>query len=58
MKNEEVKRNVRHGLPMSEEELREWKKSFSDIQESIEALYEEDRETYNNDTDMLYNAEI
>ena len=29
------------GRPMSEEELNEWKKSFSDIEESIEALYNE-----------------
>lgn len=26
---------VRHGIPMSQEELEEWKKSFSDIEESI-----------------------
>ena len=26
---------VRSGIPMSEEELKEWKKTFSDIEESI-----------------------
>lgn len=58
MKNEEVKRNVRHGLPASEEELREWKKSFTDIQESIKALYEMDGEKYNNDRDLLYDVGV
>ena len=58
MKKEEVKRNVRHGLPVSEEELREWKKSFTDIQESIKALYERDGEKYNNDRDLLYDVGV
>lgn len=58
MKKEEVKRNVRHGLPVSEEELREWKKSFTDIQESIKALYERDGEKYNNDIDLLYDVGV
>ena len=58
MKKEEPKRNVRHGLPTSEEELREWKKSFTDIQESIKALYERDGETYNNDRDTLYDVGV
>lgn len=58
MKKEEVKRNVRHGLPASEEELREWKKSFTDIQESIKALYERDGEKYNNDIDLLYDVGV
>lgn len=58
MKKEEVKKNVRHGLPASEEELREWKKSFTDIQESIKALYERDGETYNNDIDLLYDVGV
>ena len=39
---EEKKENEKwQGRPMSEEELNEWKKSFSDIEESIEALYSE-----------------
>jgi len=28
----------RHGLPMSEEELKEWVKAFTDIEESIEQM--------------------
>jgi hypothetical protein len=32
------KPNVRPGLPMSEEELKEWKKTFTDIQESIDRI--------------------
>jgi hypothetical protein len=32
------KPNVRPGLPMSEEGLREWKQSFIDIQESIDRV--------------------
>ena len=35
-------RPYRSGIPMSEEELKEWKKTFSDIQESIDSLYEGD----------------
>ena len=31
--------SVRPGIPMSEEELKEWKKTFSDIEESIDNLY-------------------
>jgi hypothetical protein len=30
---------VRSGLPMSEEELAEWQKAFSDIEESIALVY-------------------
>jgi hypothetical protein len=30
---------VRSGLPMSEGELTEWQKSFSDIEESIALVY-------------------
>lgn len=33
--------SVRPGIPMSEEGLREWKKTFSDIQESIDNLTED-----------------
>lgn len=39
--------SVRPGIPMSEEGLREWKKTFSDIQESIDNL------SADNDTDDL-----
>ena len=28
------------GIPMTEEELADWKKAFSDIEESIELVYE------------------
>jgi DNA-binding PadR family transcriptional regulator len=40
------KRETRYppGKPMNEEELREWKKAFSDIEESINNLKEEDNE--------------
>ena len=31
--------HVRSGIPMSEEELEDWKKAFSDIEESIELAY-------------------
>lgn len=30
---------VRKGFPMSEEELTEWQKAFSDIEESIALVY-------------------
>lgn len=30
---------VREGIPMSEEELAEWQKAFSDIEESIALVY-------------------
>ena len=33
---------VRPGIPMTDEELKEWKKSFSDIEESINSLMGED----------------
>ena len=37
---------TRPGIPMSEEELQEWKKTFIDIDENIKALYEQkDEET-------------
>ncbi len=29
---------IRNGLPISEEELEEWKKAFTDIEESIEQM--------------------
>lgn len=34
--------SYRPGIPMSEEELSEWKKTFTDIQESIDNLEDED----------------
>lgn len=34
--------SYRPGIPMSEEELSEWKKTFTDIQESIDNLKDED----------------
>lgn len=34
--------SYRPGIPMSEEELSEWKKTFTDIQESIDRLEDED----------------
>lgn len=33
---------MKEGRRLSEEELKEWQKSFSDIEESIKALYEEE----------------
>lgn len=33
----------REGIPMTEESLKEWQKTFTDIEESIEALYSEKR---------------
>ena len=35
-------RKGRPGIPMTDEELKEWKKSFSDIEESINSLMGED----------------
>ena len=34
--------SYRPGIPMSEEELSEWKKTFTDIQESIDRLEDEE----------------
>lgn len=36
-KNEQT---VKGGIPMNEEELKEWKQTFDDIQESIDNLME------------------
>lgn len=33
---------ARKGILMSEESFKEWQKAFSDIEESIEALYKKD----------------
>lgn len=35
----EVKK-VRQGIPMTEDAVKEWEKTFTDIEESINALYE------------------
>jgi len=35
---------TRQGLPMSPEEYAEWEKAFKDIDSSIQALYEGDKE--------------
>ena len=35
--------NNRGGVPMDEESLKEWQKSFQDIEDSIKNLYEEDK---------------
>lgn len=40
-------RRTREGIPMSEEELREWKKAFSDIQESIDLVMGEGEDDRN-----------
>ena len=40
MKENEQKRNVPSGIPMSEEELKEWKQSFENILESINDVLE------------------
>ena len=41
MKEEKQSQSVRSGIPMSEEELKEWKQSFDDIQESIDKVMAE-----------------
>lgn len=33
---QETTDKVHHGIPMSEEELKEWQKAFTDIEESVE----------------------
>lgn len=40
MNENETKSDVRKGIPMSEEELKEWRQSFDDIQESIDLVME------------------
>lgn len=40
MNENEKKDEMKKGIPMSEEELKEWKQSFADIQESIEMVME------------------
>ena len=39
-------RKSRPGIPMSEEELKEWKKTFTDIQENIDSLMGEENGRY------------
>ena len=40
MSEDKAKSDVRGGIPMSEEELKEWRQSFDDIQESIDLVME------------------
>lgn len=44
MSENETKSDVRGGIPMSEEELKEWRQSFDDIQESIDKVMAEGEE--------------
>jgi hypothetical protein len=44
MSENEPKSDVRKGIPMSEEELKEWRQSFDDIQESIDKVMAEGEE--------------
>lgn len=41
MKEEKQSQSARSGIPMSEEELKEWRQSFDDIQESIDKVMAE-----------------
>jgi hypothetical protein len=41
---------ARKGILMSEESFKEWQKAFSDIEESIEALYKTENRAYNKET--------
>jgi len=38
------------GIPMTPEELADWQKAFTDIEESIDALYKSDKTVYNKET--------
>lgn len=40
-KDGSVKKSCHHGISMSEEELKDWQKSFSDIEESIKLIMKE-----------------
>lgn len=44
MSEDKAKSDVRGGIPMSEEELKEWRQSFDDIQESIDKVMAEGEE--------------
>ena len=46
----EEKAKKHSGLPMSEKSLKEWQKAFSDIDESIKALYKTGNRAYNKET--------
>ncbi len=35
----------REGLPMNEEQIKDWQKAFSDVIDSINALYKGDKKT-------------
>lgn len=41
MKEGKNERPVREGIPMNESELKEWRQTFIDIQESIDKVMEE-----------------
>lgn len=49
MTDTKEKSRVREGEPMSEEGLKEWKKAFSDIQESIDMVMGEENNDGNGD---------
>ena len=40
-------KKYKSGIPMSEESLKEHLKAFSDIEESIDALYKAEKKAYN-----------
>ena len=44
MNENKAESDVRGGIPMSEEELKEWRQSFDDIQESIDKVMAEGEE--------------
>lgn len=48
--------SYRPGIPMSEEELSEWKKTFTDIQESIDNLSVDNLEDENNGRNVRQNS--
>lgn len=49
MAEKEKKESInREGLPMSEESYQEWQKAFTDIEEAINSLYEEDKNAKSN----------
>ena len=35
---------IRNGIPMTEEELAEWKRAFIDIEESIQLVYKKGKD--------------
>ena len=50
MTDKKNEQSVREGLPMSEEELQEWKQSFENIQESIDKVMAEGEDIQKNTT--------